>query len=330
MLRAVANDPSSPSLREPPFRETDLDRLAPLIRDDFTIATEGDNAARNTRRCVGRGVSAVHGAGAVLGSFAIHGGAAVAAAIYFSFVVVHPTWVLSQRQGRDSVALVASMAAPPPKTEEPITIVPPESTPPTPNTKEPEPLDAEPMETFAKQAVAVVERPSAAFADIKEEPRQPPAPISETRAEIESPEAGEAVSAVQPKRKPRATNAAMPRDSTATTTLESVAAAASAADSGVVTDQPPPLVDEVRPIYPPESKVARETGIVKLRVKVDSRGNVVEASIYRSSGYRRLDQAALDVIYSNRFAPADGSPSGRASEFVHPITFRLTEIPARR
>lgn len=328
MFRAAATDRSTSSLREVLPRGRDSGRVAPGDAV-VAIATEADNAARIARRRFGRGIGVVHGAGAIVGSIAVHG-AAAAAVIYFAVVAAPPPWILSQRQGRDSVALAASMAAPPPKSDEPITVAPPDTPPPAQRIEEPEPPDAEQMEAVAKQALAVLERPSADFADIQEAPRRPPTPISETRAEIETPEASEAVPTEQPKRKPRPIAAAMPRDSSTATTVESLASAASMADSGIVTDQPPSLVDEVRPVYPPESKAARETGVVKLRVKVDSRGHVVEASIYRSSGFKRLDQAALDVIYSNRFAPADGSTSGRAAEFIHPITFRLTQLPARR
>lgn len=283
-------------------------------------------------------IRAAHGVGAFAGSIALHGVAAAAMALVVA--TTESPWILPQRHGKNAIALSASMAAPPPKSDEPLTLIPRETIPPAPKAPSPQPLDAQPVETVVKQANAATHRPSSAFAALRESRREPLAPISDTRAEIEAYEINQVVAAAHPRRKPRpAEDTPVPNSpaapaptetSSESTKSAAVASAASAAESGVVADQPPAIVHTVPPVYPPELKAARESGIVKLRVKVDVLGNVVEASIYRSSGFPRLDQAALDVIYANRFAPADTSAARRATEFVHPITFRLTTIPARR
>lgn len=45
-------------------------------------------------------------------------------------------------------------------------------------------------------------------------------------------------------------------------------------------------------------------GVVELRMFVDQRGEVSEAEVSRSSGHRRLDRAALDMVDDMRFLPA--------------------------
>jgi len=46
-----------------------------------------------------------------------------------------------------------------------------------------------------------------------------------------------------------------------------------------------------------------EQGIVHLRIVVDTKGLLKEASVKKSSGFARLDQAALQEIRSARFVP---------------------------
>jgi len=312
----------SPHVSNEPVDERFAVDLGIGLRPQVTIAADPP------RKAAARSGRAIHGIGALAGSLFVH--SAAGAAMLLLITTKHSEWVLPMNRGRDSVALSASVAAPPPSGDQLTTVDIPDPSPPTPMLPEPEPLDAEPLPPVAKQTAIQSERPSASFADLKEDRRQPPAPIAPNRAEVESPEAGEESLVAQPKRKSRPANQGLPRDSMVSLTPESVASAASAPDSGVVTDQPPAIMHIVQPIYPPESMAAREKGVVKLRIKVDRLGNVVEASLYRSSGFARLDQAALDVIHSQRFAPADGSTVGRAAEFVWPIEFRLRELPARR
>lgn len=62
--------------------------------------------------------------------------------------------------------------------------------------------------------------------------------------------------------------------------------------------------------YPLLSRRAREQGTVVLRITVDAGGRLKEAWVHRSSGFERLDQAALQDIRSARFTPQmeDGKP----------------------
>lgn len=64
------------------------------------------------------------------------------------------------------------------------------------------------------------------------------------------------------------------------------------------------------PVYPLASRRARESGVVVLRVLVDTDGRPKLVEVARSSGYRRLDDAALQAMRKARFKPylLDGEP----------------------
>lgn len=60
----------------------------------------------------------------------------------------------------------------------------------------------------------------------------------------------------------------------------------------------------VDPIYPPASRRMEEQGAVRLRVMVDERGRPQEVQVARSSGFPRLDEAAVAAVKRWVFAPA--------------------------
>ena len=65
-----------------------------------------------------------------------------------------------------------------------------------------------------------------------------------------------------------------------------------------------------KPEYPPASLRAQETGIVLLAFLIDVDGTAVESKVERSSGSRRLDEAARKALGLCKFKPAtfDGKP----------------------
>ena len=65
-----------------------------------------------------------------------------------------------------------------------------------------------------------------------------------------------------------------------------------------------------KPAYPSASLRANETGVVLLSFLIDTDGKVLESKVERSSGYRRLDEAARNGLSLCRFKPAtvDGKP----------------------
>ena len=60
----------------------------------------------------------------------------------------------------------------------------------------------------------------------------------------------------------------------------------------------------VEPVYPPASRRLDEQGAVRLRVLVDERGRPREVQIAKSSGFDRLDEAAVTAVRRWQFSPA--------------------------
>jgi periplasmic protein TonB len=81
-----------------------------------------------------------------------------------------------------------------------------------------------------------------------------------------------------------------------------------------------------QPEYPPASRRAGEAGTVQLRVYVLENGRVREAQVSASSGFPRLDEAAVrEATRAWRFVPGtqDGKPAAMWHEIK--VTFRLTD-----
>lgn len=78
------------------------------------------------------------------------------------------------------------------------------------------------------------------------------------------------------------------------------------------------------PEYPPASRRLGEQGTVILDVLVDETGRAIDAKVVQSSGFPRLDEAALAGVKTNyRFAPGtvDGKP--QAMRYTFKFTWRL-------
>lgn len=81
-----------------------------------------------------------------------------------------------------------------------------------------------------------------------------------------------------------------------------------------------------QPEYPPSSRRAGEAGTVILEVYVLENGRVGEAKVKQSSGYPRLDEAAVrEVKRSWRLVPGteNGKPVPMWGQFA--VTFKLTD-----
>lgn len=78
-----------------------------------------------------------------------------------------------------------------------------------------------------------------------------------------------------------------------------------------------------RPAYPPISKRLGEQGKVVLRVLIGVDGTAKKAEIRQSSGFERLDQAALSTVQSWRYAPGKRGGVPEAMWFNVPINFVL-------
>lgn len=83
--------------------------------------------------------------------------------------------------------------------------------------------------------------------------------------------------------------------------------------------------NRVDPVYPPASRRAGEEGTVRLKVLVDTNGRASNVAVTQSSGFTRLDQAAMEAVRKWRFVAAtDGTNKIQAYTQVA-VTFKLTE-----
>lgn len=93
-----------------------------------------------------------------------------------------------------------------------------------------------------------------------------------------------------------------------------------------------PIVEQLRvlappvPEYPSLSKRLEEQGTVRLYLHLLADGTVGEVRVQRSSGYARLDAAALEASKTLKFTPAR-TRSGKAADVwaILPVEFRLED-----
>lgn len=77
------------------------------------------------------------------------------------------------------------------------------------------------------------------------------------------------------------------------------------------------------PAYPFLSRRAREEGVVLLKVLVSTHGRAARLEIDKSSGFERLDEAALKTVAKWRFVPASQAGQPREAWVLVPVTFSL-------
>lgn len=77
------------------------------------------------------------------------------------------------------------------------------------------------------------------------------------------------------------------------------------------------------PVYPPVSKRLGERGRVIVRVLIGADGAAQQAEIRQSSGFERLDQAALKTVLQWRYVPGTRGGVAEAMWFNVPINFVL-------
>lgn len=78
-----------------------------------------------------------------------------------------------------------------------------------------------------------------------------------------------------------------------------------------------------KPPYPATSKRLGEEGKVMIRVLISADGQPSQAQIQKSSGFERLDQAALETVLRWRFVPGKRGGVPEAMWFNVPINFVL-------
>lgn len=82
-------------------------------------------------------------------------------------------------------------------------------------------------------------------------------------------------------------------------------------------------LDNPPPAYPAQSKRRHEEGKVLLRVYVNAAGTAEKVELHASSGWPRLDHAALETVRSWRFVPAKQGNKAVAAWVIVPINFTV-------
>ena len=83
------------------------------------------------------------------------------------------------------------------------------------------------------------------------------------------------------------------------------------------------MIEAVPPRYPVESRRRREQGAVLLMVLLRKDGAVEDISVSRSSGFERLDKAALDAVRRWRWSPTLRGGEAMAVRGIVEIPFVL-------
>lgn len=109
--------------------------------------------------------------------------------------------------------------------------------------------------------------------------------------------------------------------------------ASDASDASTASTEPEPTVtlpssaarylNNPPPTYPRLSRRLGEQGTVVVHARIDVQGRAQDASIGRSSGFPRLDQAALAAVHHWRFAPGTRAGVPEAMWVDIPIPFVL-------
>lgn len=90
-------------------------------------------------------------------------------------------------------------------------------------------------------------------------------------------------------------------------------------------DRPLQLVHAPRPEYPRISLRLEEQGAVLVRIHVGADGHVTDVDVLESSGFQRLDSAALAAVRSWRFDPRLVAGQAVAGTFDHRVVFVLEQ-----
>jgi|GEM_PF-356686 protein TonB len=190
------------------------------------------------------------------------------------------------------------------------------TSPPPPTSLTP-PTESQPIQAPATIPVEPATQPAVeALLVTQEVPRTTPAE-SPVRPEPPAP---------APKPVATAVNKNIPApSSSATTSAPQQPAAGLNRDSDFQTTPPrldPAYLHNPAPNYPPLSKRNRESGTVLLLVKVDPEGKATTVTLHKSSGYERLDQAAIQAVTRWRFVPGMRGQTAISATVIVPISFK--------
>lgn len=83
-----------------------------------------------------------------------------------------------------------------------------------------------------------------------------------------------------------------------------------------------------KPPYPRLSNKLGEEGTVMVRARIEPNGTASQALVHRSSGFKRLDDAAVKAVLGWRYVPGKRAGIPEAMWFDLPVTFNLEKNPS--
>ncbi|HIJ94244.1 MAG TPA: energy transducer TonB [Desulfuromonadales bacterium] len=170
--------------------------------------------------------------------------------------------------------------------------------PPVPQTPQPDPVKREIPRPVAPSAPLILASPRPVT--LPSEPVVPPAPVVK----------------VQP--------APQPLSLPAVSRTENVSASVSEAQPVLLAGElSVSCAERTAPSYPKQSLRLAEQGKTVLLVELDERGRVVTVDVKTSSGFSRLDEAAVNAVKSWRCSPARRNGVAVRSVAVQPFNFAL-------
>ncbi len=179
------------------------------------------------------------------------------------------------------------------------------------------PLQVQFLAPTVKPVVPVIEKPKPIPPEPRPEPPKPKAkPKKSTLLASRTPTPSPVV--VPPERKP----APKPEPQPAKLARKAEPAATSPMASEPRADLD--YLNNPAPRYPAMSKRLGETGEALVRVRVQPDGSVSDIRLEKTSGFERLDQAALAAVRRWRFAPARQGENAVAAWALVPVRFELT------
>lgn len=147
-------------------------------------------------------------------------------------------------------------------------------------------------------------------------------PIAEPEIEKEPIEVHETV---LPEKTDLSENSNQATESTELPSVEKVAEETTAAKNG--STKPigvrSSIKSEIRLVYPRISRIRGEEGVVTIESIIDADGKLVEAKVLKSSGFERLDEAALKAIKKAKFNPASENGKSVESTLISNLNFKL-------
>lgn len=204
---------------------------------------------------------------------------------------------------------------------------PPPPPPPEPEpAPEPEPVVAEPPPAPEPKPVFEVKKPKPKPPKPKPKPKpqEPPPPPPPPEPPPPAPPAPEPPPPAPPTPPaPAAPPTQEPANAPANARYDPGSGTPGKQDLPVLSDKQVSYLRKPNPVYPAFSKRAGETGTVMLRMLVDEKGVPVKIDIEKSSGFPRLDQAAVTAAKASRYTPhvRDGKPQQMIARV--PIVFDL-------